>query len=290
MLTIAKVLNNNIAIVEDGAGNDCIAMGRGIAFQRKRGDTLREQDVERLFTQRVPELTRRFNELVSQIPEEYFEAAQAIVEHAKLRLRHDLDDGIYLALADHIHFAIQRVRAGQAVDNRLTFEIKMVYRDEFECAQTAVGYLNRVFEVSLPEDEAGFIALHFVNASTGAGMDATVEMATIIQHALDIVRMRLEIAFDEESTAYYRFMVHLKFFAQRVLMADGSDAPRDFRDWRLNATVRHDYPEAVACADEIAAYVKRAFSYDVPPGELVYLALHIERVRSGSPAQGRGEV
>lgn len=287
MLTIAKVLNNNIAIVEDEMGNDCIAMGRGIAFQRKRGDTLREEDVERLFTRHVPELSRRFGELVSQIPEEYFEAAQAIVEHAKLRLRHDFDDGIYLALADHIHFAIQRAQAGQMMDNRLTFEIKMVYRDEFECAQTAVAYLNRVFEVSLPESEAGFIALHFVNASTGVGMDGAVEMATIIQRALTIVRDRFDLVFDESSTAYYRFMVHLKFFAQRVMMAQATEDGAGPVDARLRATVQREYPQSFACAEDICSYVQRTFNYNVSQNELVYLALHIERVQAASLPRGR---
>ncbi|HIU04794.1 MAG TPA: PRD domain-containing protein [Candidatus Coprousia avicola] len=287
MLTVAKVLNNNIAVVIDAAGNDCIAMGRGIAFQRKHGDQIDERDVERLFTQRVPELTKRLNELAASIPEEYFEAAQAIVEHAKLRLRHDLDDVIYLALADHIHFAIQRVQAGQVVDNRLTFEIKMVYRDEFECAQTAVAYLNRIFEVSLPESEAGFIALHFVNASTGVGMDGTVEMATIIQRALDIVRERFDLVFDESSTAYYRFMVHLKFFAQRVMMAQATEDDTGPVDLRLRATVRRGYPQSFACAEEICGYVRNTFGYSVPQNELVYLALHIERVQAASLPHGR---
>ena len=287
MLTVAKVLNNNIAVVVDAAGNDCIAMGKGIAFQRKHGDQIAEHDVERLFTQRVPELAKRLTELASSIPEEYFEAAQAIVEHAKLRLRHDFDDVIYLALADHIHFAIQRVKAGQVVDNRLTFEIKMVYHDEFECAQTAVAYLNRIFEVNLPESEAGFIALHFVNASTGVGMDGAVEMATIIQRALDIVRERFDIVFDESSTAYYRFMVHLKFFAQRVMMARASEEDEGPVDVRLCATVRHDYPESFTCAEEICTYVRQTFGFKVSQNELVYLALHIERVQAASLPQGR---
>lgn len=288
MLTIAKVLNNNIAVVVDGQGNDCIAMGKGIAFQRKHGDTLDREDVERLFTQDVPELTKRFDDLVPSIPEEYFEASQAIVEHAKLRLRHDFDDGIYLALADHIHFAIQRIRSGQLVDSRLTLEIKMVYRDEFECAQTAVAYLNCVFDVELPEEEAGFIALHFVNASNGGGMDETVEMTTIIQHALDIVRERLGIVFDEDSTTYYRFMVHLKFFAQRAIMREPQQAGATSGDFGLMATVRCDYAASYGCAREIASYVKGSCGFTVPEDELVYLALHIERVKNAS-AFDRGE-
>ena len=246
--------------------------------------------VERLFTQHVPELSRRLDGLIALIPEEYFEAAQAIVEHARLRLGRDLEDGVYLALADHIHFAVERARKGQVIANRLTFETKMVYRDEFECAQVALAYLDRVFDVELPEDEAAFIALHFVNASTGVGMEATTEMATIIQRSLAIVRERLDIAFDEDSLAYYRFMVHLKLFAQRAV--SGGDAPLNtgVEDRRLIAMVQREYTVAAACADDIVDYVRRRHGCEVSGNEWMYLAMHIERVRNGEARRGgKGE-
>lgn len=286
MLQVAKVLNNNIAIVVAPDGNDCIAMGRGIAFGRKHGDLIDEASVERLFTQRVDELSGKLGQLVTSIPEEYFEAAQAIVEHAKLRLGRELDDVIYLGLTDHIHFAVERVRKGQGLDNRLNFEIKMVYGEEFECARTAIAFLNRTFDVSLPEEEAGFIAMHFVNAETGGmGMQHAVTMAKIIQDSLDIIQRRFDITLVEESIAYYRFMVHLKFFAQRISLSFQSDTADSVRDRKLFATVVREYPESYDCAEEIAAYVEEAYGRVVPDDERTYLALHIERVRKdGHPA------
>ena len=287
MLTIAKILNNNIAIVVDEQGRDCIAMGKGVAFGRKRGDALAEKDVERLFTQRVPELSRRLDSLIALIPEEYFEAAQAVVEHARLRLGRDLEDGIYLALADHIHFAVERARKGQLIANRLSFETRIVYRDEFECALVALAYLNRVFDVKLPEDEAAFIALHLVNASTGVGMEATTEMASIIQNSLAIVREGLGLELDEDSLAYYRFMIHLKFFAQRVVSDGGSSLRPGTDDHRLIALVRREFADAAACADGIVEHVRHRCGYEVSGNEWMYLAMHIEHVRNGEVQNGR---
>ena len=288
MLRVAKVLNNNIAIVVDSRGNDCIAMGRGVAFGRKHGDLIDENDVERLFTQHVDELSGKLGQLVKSIPEEYFEATQAIVEHAKLRMGRDLDDGIYLALTDHIHFAVERARKGQALDNRLNFEIKMVYPDEYACAKTAIAFIDRVFNVTLPQEEAGFIAMHFVNAETGGmGMQTAATMAKIIHDSLDIVQKRFDMKLDDGSIAYYRFMVHLKFFAQHIVM---SEMPRDSvgaRDRQLHATVVREYPDAYDCAEEIASRAERAHGCSVPDDERLYLALHIERVRKGAGSLGR---
>lgn len=288
MLRVAKVLNNNIAIVVDSRGNDCIAMGRGVAFGRKHGDLIDENDVERLFTQHVDELSGKLGQLVKSIPEEYFEATQAIVEHAKLRMGRDLDDGIYLALTDHIHFAVERARKGQALDNRLNFEIKMVYPDEYACAKTAIAFIDRVFNVTLPQEEAGFIAMHFVNAETGGmGMQTAATMAKIIHDSLDIVQKRFDMKLDDGSIAYYRFMVHLKFFAQHIVMSEMPKGSVGARDRQLHATVVREYPDAYGCAEEIASRAERAYGCSVPDDERLYLALHIERVRKGAGSLGR---
>lgn len=293
MLTIAKVLNNNIALVVDASGRDCIAMGCGIAFKKSRGDVLAEREVERLFTQHVPELSKRLDSLVKLIPEEYFEAAQAIVEHAKLRLGRDLDDSIYLALTDHIHFAVERARKGVVVGNRLTLDTKMVYREEFECAEAALAYIERVFEVELPKDEAAFITLHFVNASTGAGMDATVEAAQLIQRLLGIIEDELGTTFDRDSLSYYRFMIHLRFFVQRIVVPDARPGDGETEDLRMLALVRQQYGESFACAERVANYVERERGVRVSANERTYLTVHIERVRSDERRkrrrEGRGE-
>lgn len=291
MLQIAKILNNNIAVVVDPHGSDCIAMGRGIVFGRKRGDLIDEDSIERLFTQHVDELSGKLGQLVTSIPEEYFEATRAIVEHAKLRLGRNLDDGIYLALTDHVHFAVKRALAGRALDNRLNYEIKMVYPDEFECAQTAIAFIERTFHVALPQEEAGFIAMHFVNAEMGGmGMQTAATMARIIRGALDIVKAHFDIDLDEATIAYYRFMVHLKFFAQRVVMSDMSDVAAGTHDRQLHTTVMQQYPDAYECAEQIASYTAQAYDCPVPDDECLYLALHIERVVQGGPRRhaGRG--
>lgn len=288
MLRVAKVLNNNIAIVVDSRGNDCIAMGRGVAFGRKHGDLIDENDAERLFTQHVDELSGKLGQLVKSIPEEYFEATQAVVEHAKLRMGRDLDDGIYLALTDHIHFAVERARKGQALDNRLNFEIKMVYPDEYACAKTAIAFIDRVFNVTLPQEEAGFIAMHFVNAETGGmGMQTAATMAKIIHDSLDIVQKRFDMKLDDGSIAYYRFMVHLKFFAQHIVMSEMPRGSVGARDRQLHATVVREYPDAYDCAEEIASRAERAHGCSVPDDERLYLALHIERVRKGAGSLSR---
>ena len=67
-------------------------------------------------------------------------------------------------------------------------EIRRVHRNEFRVSLWAVDYINRNLDIQLPEDEAGFIALHFVNASYKETTMKSVESTKIIKDILNIIK------------------------------------------------------------------------------------------------------
>lgn len=215
-LKIEKVLNNNVVISLNEKGEDIIVMGSGIAFQKKRGDSIDEAKVERIFSQQVPDLAAKFQSVLNEIPEEYLEITEKIVLRAQEKLGHELNDNLYIALMDHIHFSVQRQRQGMLIRNELLTETRMMYRKEYEAAQEALELINQTFGAELPEDEAGFIAFHFVNAGASGSMEDTVQRTKIVQDALTIIRNYFGLEFREDSLDYYRLVTHLKFFVQRL--------------------------------------------------------------------------
>lgn len=282
-LKIIKVLNNNIAIASDECGQDVIVMGCGVAFQKSYGDDVDDAKIERIFRQNVEGLSRRFVELAAQIPEDYFEITQSIVANAKISLGHDLDDSIYLTLADHIAFAIDRLKNGIVVHNALLLETKLIYPDEFQAASSAVDYLNERFSMSLPEDEAAFIALHFVNAGSSGNMDETLETTRMVREITTIIRNYFHLEFDRDSLAYRRLLVHLKFFAGRIIGTDGTD---EFEDLQMLQLVKAQYQDSYRCVERISGYVARRYKREVSENERMYLTLHIQRLRDTHKNQG----
>ena len=123
----------------------------------------------------------RIEELVKAIPAEYIEAAEKVIAMAKMHLGKELADNLYLTLADHVYFTIQRYHSGMLIRNRLLLETRMLYPDEFRAGQEAVRYLDERFRVDLPEDEAAFMALHFVNASMGMQMNETMQITEMVR-------------------------------------------------------------------------------------------------------------
>lgn len=279
-LKIAKVLNNNIAVAVNEHGEDVIVMGSGVVFGKKRGDEIDPAKIERLFTKSVPEMSSKFERLAKEIPPEYIDAADKVIAEARVCLGKELEDDLYLSLADHIYFTIQRCRSGLLIHNRLLLETRMLYPEEFRVGQNAIAFLNRQFGVELPEDEAAFIALHFVNATLGMRMNETIEITRIVQEISSIIRNYFHLEFDVDSLDYYRLITHLKFFAQRMVTATAMAS--EGGDLELYEMVKGRYALSFACVQRIVRFLEKQYRRAVSFPEQTYLTIHVERIRRSS--------
>ena len=101
-LTVIKALNNNMVLVRDSAGLERICQGKGIGFQKRSGDKIARSLVERSY---IPEneLDRRhFQQLFSEIPDEYWEIAEKVVDYGRERYKIKVSDRVILPLCDHM--------------------------------------------------------------------------------------------------------------------------------------------------------------------------------------------
>ncbi|UOE93905.1 PRD domain-containing protein [Alkalihalobacillus sp. LMS39] len=273
-MKIVKILNNNV-IVSNKDDQEVIVMGRGIAFQKRAGDEVANEQIDKIFTLEDKDITKKFKTLIADIPLEYMELSERIINYAKLELGKKLNDSIYISLTDHLHFAVERHNKNIPVKNGLLWETKQLYKEEFEIGIEALNMIFDQFNVILPEDEAGFIALHLVNAQLNEDMHNIVDMTKVIQDILTVVKYHFKIEFDETSLNYYRFITHLKFFAQRLVK--GNHYQNEQGDDLLNV-IKGKYPEAHKCSQKIKKFVEKQYDYELTEEELLYLTIHIERV------------
>ncbi|MFC1283990.1 BglG family transcription antiterminator LicT [Bacillus paralicheniformis] len=273
-MKIAKVINNNVISVLNEQGQELVVMGRGIAFQKKPGEAVDESRIEKIFRLDNKDVSERFKTLLDEIPIEFMEMSEKIISYAKLKLGKKLNDSIYVSLTDHIHFAVERNKKGLDIKNALLWETKRLYKDEFAIGKEALAIIEKKTGAALPEDEAAFIALHIVNAELNEEMPNIVNITKVMQEILSIVKYHFHIDFDEEALHYYRFITHLKFFAQRLFSGTYMESRDDF----LFETVKNKYRDAYVCTNKIKQYIEKEYGHQLTNEELLYLTIHIERV------------
>lgn len=273
-MKIARVLNNNAVTVLDDQRQELVIMGKGIAYKKQSGDLLEDDKVEKIFRLESKELSQKLKVLLEDIPIEYIDISDEIIQYAQAILNCQFHDSVYISLTDHIHFAIERHRKGQQIKNALLLEIKRLYKKDFAIGMKALGMIENKLGVVLPEDEGGFIALHLVNARMNSDMPETVSITNIVNDILNIIQRNFSIDIDEESLSYYRFLTHLKFFAKRIQ----SGIELEETDEVLHDMVKQQYPISYACAEKIRNYTLRIHKRDLSKDEMLYLTIHIERI------------
>lgn len=273
-MNIEKILNNNVVVSLDDKGKEVIVMGRGIAFQKKVGMVVEKDKVEKIFTLSNKELSDKYKQLLLEVPVEYVILTEKIISYAKLKLGKKLNESIHISLADHIASAVGRYKEGIQLRNPLLWDIKRIYKDEFSIGKESINMINNDLNVELSEDEAAFIALHIVNAELNEEMPKVMDMTKVMQEILNIVKYHFKIDFNEESLSYYRFITHLKFFAQRLF---NGNAYKDKED-ELFEMIKRKYLKSYECVKKIDKFIKEKYKYELTKEEKLYLTIHIERV------------
>lgn len=276
-MIITKIVNNNVIFSKNQNEEDIIITGLGIGFKKNAGEKVDDDKIERTFVLEKDTNKDRLIALLKEIPIEYFCVVDKIVEAAEKKLGKKLNRNINLTLSDHIFFAAERLKKGIIFQNELLWEIKRFYPDEYKFSMECINIINDELGIQFPEEEASFLALHIIDAEIGGlAVNEAVSMTKIIKDIENIVRYEYAISLNEDSLDYTRFILHLKFFAQRLLKnkADSSDAGFLYKQ------VQDNMSRAFACTEKIKNYLSKIYNYTLSENEQVFLTVHIQRVTS----------
>lgn len=274
-MKVVKVINNNLIKSFDDKNNEILVMGCGLGFKKVPGDEIDERLIEKIYTINEKTNSSQLIQLLEKIPIEQIQTTNEIISFAKASLGKKLNQNIYITLADHINFAIERQKNGVAIRNALLWEIKKLYNHEFLVGKEALNIISRRLGVILPEDEAGFIALHFVNAlMDDLSMEKTTDMTKMIQKILSIIKYHFNLELDEYSIHYERFITHLKFFAQRIF----TGVKIEDQDTQFIEVLKLKYQKEYECTLKVRDYIRQEFNWNLTEDEMIYLTIHINRI------------
>lgn len=271
---ISRVIGNNFVCAVGNDGKEIILRGLGIGFKKHAGDLVPGQQVEKIYDLRDPEKSSRLRDLLADVSPDYLDVSTEIIETAEKRIGRRLSDNIYITLTDHICFAVERLRSGVRYPNHLLWEITNFYPAEFAIGKQALDMIEEKLGFRLPEDEAGFIALHIVNAEIDGKMADMVRITELIRKIISVVQEYYGVTLDEQSLDYGRFITHLKFLGQRITQNRYvADDDSEFQ----NMIVRR-YRQAYQCAEKIRAQLRDAFAIQLPSEEMTFLTIHLHRL------------
>lgn len=136
--------------------------GKGVSDKELEQEM--ERDIDEYFKSYIHNVNRKFDisNLESFIEPIIVSVVQEIVRYSEERLRRNLSKKIFYGMAVHINNSIDRIKRNKKIVNPQLNKIRTEHVEEFNIALDCIKIIDRALDVSMPIDEAGFIAMFLV--------------------------------------------------------------------------------------------------------------------------------
>ena len=276
-MKVVKVINNNNLCVLDDNGREQIVSGKGIGFGKKYGDMVEVSQIQKTYLITDSELQKKMISMLKEIPSEYMFFTNDMVEHIKKVYPSKLNKSLLVTLSDHIAFAIERKKSGIEFTNPLIDSIREAYPEELSLGEYCVEQIRERLDIAMSKDEAGFIAMHIINARLDIKMSDVYEITKMINGCIEIAEYYYQEKFQKDSVSYERFLTHLKYLAQRLFQK--KPLPQNLSDdVTFVAMIKKTCNKHYKCAMCIQEYILKTYKKDINDDELITLAIHLKKV------------
>lgn len=272
-MKVIKNINNNVSVCVDDDGNELIAFGRGLGFKQPPYEINDLSKINRTFY----DVDHRYFDLLNLIPDEIFEISAKIVDFARSKINTILNPNIVFTLADHIQFAIKRYNDNLNLRLITYRDLKHFYPIEVQVADFALKLINKQMHIDLPKDEIYSIAMHFINAeSIQPVQEKSMTSEQVIDYVVKFIENSFNIKINTDSFNYSRFASHMEYLLQR-----GNEGTSVIsQNLTMFKSIKKEFPNTYFCAEEINNFFHSKFGWKLSEEEILYLILHINRLRS----------
>lgn len=273
MYRVKKVLNHNSIIAIYSENNkEYLILGKGIGFGRKVSERIEAGPDDAIYSLQKSTERGDAGELIKSLSPECLEIANEILNKAE-EVFGKIDRSILFPMADHIEYAVKRIKNREQISNPLTEDIRVLFYMEYKVAQSIAPILYEKMGIQIEDDEIGYVALHIHSAIQDEKVSQAMQMANSVRECISLVEKETGKKIDIMSLSYNRLMNHIRYMVARAISGEKLKV-------NMNDYMGVKFPEAFQIAKTICDHVGKNLRCQLNEVEVGYLAMHIERVTS----------
>ena len=222
MYRVRKALNHNTLIAISMENNqEYLLIGKGIGFGKKVSERFEIPETIDCTVYSLQEQTERGKamELIKGIEPVYLEVAGKVLAKSE-EVFGKIDKRILFPMADHIAFAVQRIRANEQISNPLTDDIRALFHMEYKTAECVKDILWEMLQVEIDEHEIGYIALHIHSAIEDENVALSMQIAMAVRECIRMIEEETGQTIDVLSLSYNRLMNHIRYMVARSIKGE----------------------------------------------------------------------
>lgn len=271
MYRVKKVLNHNsILVIQPNQNKEYLILGKGVGFGKKVSEYVEVNTGDTVYS--LQELTERGDarEIVKTVSPICLELANEVLNQAE-KVFGKIDRSILFPMADHIEYAVKRIKNKEQISNPLTNDIRVLFYKEYKVAQCIEPMLWEQVNVKMDEHEIGYIALHIHSAIYDENVSQAIQIARAVRECIELVEQRSQKRIDVMSLTYNRLMNHVRYMVVRAVSGERLKL-------NMNDYMQVKFPEEFKIAAAICDEIGQSLKCRLDEVEIGYLAMHMERV------------
>lgn len=274
-MRVEKKINNNVAVCTDGNGQELIALGRGIGFPKTPYELTDLSKIDMTFYR----VSSQTVQMLTTISEDVIMVSSKIVQLAQTKLQNQFSTNVVFSLADHISFAIERIKKNEIFDFSLSYDIQHLYPKEYDVGLKALQYVKEDLKIIFPKAEATAIAMHFINAREVSSQNISKSNTdNTLNLIIGTIEDQFNIKIDKKSFAFNRFKIHLQYFLKRI---ESNKQIHDEISVQLIQDMMENNYQIFKCGKEIVAQLNEKYRTEITDDEMFYLMIYIHRIMRG---------
>lgn len=273
ILTVEKVLNNNVVIARHESYKEVVLIGNGLGFGRKKGDSISFDKADKTFLLKDEAQKEQYVNLLPHVDEELVAFIHDLLFFIEKRMDRKLHEHIHVALTDHLAFAINRAKKNMQFSNPFLFEIESLYAKEYQVAKEVVKKVEERMDVEFPDGEIGFIALHIHSAVTDKSIRDINRYHLLITKLVEIIEENLALRLERDNVNYHRLIQHLHRAIDRVHQGESLG-----QEINLKEVLQKEYPVCYNLAWKLIKVMQNQLRKPVDESEALYLTIHLQRL------------
>ena len=146
-----------------------------------------------------------------------------------------------------------------------------MYKDEYKVAVKGAKIIQDKLGIEINDDEISYITLHIHSALGQDNVADSMQTAMVIDDALALLEKLCKVKLNKESSAYARFLIHLKYMFYRI-------KNNEVLNLDMNEYAYNTFKSSFDIANEVLKEIEEIAKIIIPKVEIGYLAIHIERI------------
>lgn len=201
---------------------------------------------------------------------------EAMVHEMESGLPHHLSDTAFIGLVVHLSLAVQRMRKQEEIHIDAATLSALRGRREYRAAAELAGRIAEQFDLTVPEDEIGYVTMHLLGARSLYRTDDD-QTASVIDN-FHLVRMARSIMKRAEQETGSRLLGNKDLLLGLVNhLGPSISRLRMHMDIRnpLLKEMRTTYPQYMELARKSVQPLEKELGEALPEAEIAYIAMHL---------------